>query len=99
MFNQTEADEQAWLAKVINKLEEACETADENVAKTAKELQEQKSYLYENKTGMAAAEKAAVKQTVNMQAISGEAAVACKKRGVPQTSRHLSNCSSPAVMH
>lgn len=80
MFNKTEQDERQWLAQIIEKLEDACSAVNENVNKTAKELQEQKNYLYENKTGMDAAEKAAVKQTVNMQAISGEAAVAYKKR-------------------
>jgi len=48
------------------------------VNRTSKELKEQKNYLYENKTGMDAAEKASVKQAVNMQAISGEAAMAYK---------------------
>jgi len=80
MFNKTEADERVWLTDVIEKLEDAYQAVNENVSKTAKELQDQKSYLYENKTGMDAAEKASVKQAVNMQAISGEAAVAYKKR-------------------
>src|SRR6056297_512892 len=80
MFNKTEEEERLWLKQVIEKLEDAYSAVSENVNKTAKELQEQKNYLYENKTGMDAAEKAAVKQTVNMQAISGEAAVAYKKR-------------------
>jgi DNA helicase II / ATP-dependent DNA helicase PcrA len=80
MLNNTEADERAWLASVIEKLEDAYQAVNENVTRTAKELQDQKNYLYENKTGMDAAEKASVKQTVNMQAISGEAAVAYKKR-------------------
>ena len=80
MFNKTETDERDYLSQIIDKLEDAYLAVDENVTKTAKELQDQKNYLYENKTGMDAAEKAAVKQTVNMQAISGEAAVAYKKR-------------------
>ncbi|MEX0844495.1 MAG: UvrD-helicase domain-containing protein [Balneolaceae bacterium] len=80
MFNKTEADEQAYLSKIIDKLEDAYLAVDENVNKAAQNLKEQKSYLYENKTGMDAAEKAAVKQSVNMQAISGEAAVAYKER-------------------
>lgn len=80
MFNKTEAEERAYLKRIIEKLQDAYETVNENVNKTAKELQEQKNYLYENKTGMDAAEKASVKQSVNMQAISGEAAVAYKKR-------------------
>ncbi|MEX1211334.1 MAG: UvrD-helicase domain-containing protein [Balneolaceae bacterium] len=80
MFNKTEADEQAYLETVIEKLEDAYQSVNQQVSKTSKDLQEQKNYLYENKTGMDAAEKAAVKQSVNMQAISGEAAVAYKQR-------------------
>ena len=80
MFNPTEADERSYLCEIISKLEDAYLDVDENVNRQHKELQNQKTYLYENKTGMDAAEKAAVKQTVNMQAISGEAAVAYKER-------------------
>ncbi|MFU8813341.1 MAG: HelD family protein [Balneolaceae bacterium] len=80
MFNPTEADERSYLNQIIEKLEDAYTDVDENVQRQHQELQDQKTYLYENKTGMDAAEKAAVKQTVNMQAISGEAAVAYKER-------------------
>ena len=80
MFNPTEADERSYLCEIISKLEDAYLDVDENVNRQHKELQNQKTYLYENKTGMDAAEKAAIKQTVNMQAISGEAAVAYKER-------------------
>ena len=78
MINKTEADEQEYLSQIIDKLEAAYTAVDENVNRTSKELKEQKNYLYENKTGMDAAEKASVKQAVNMQAISGEAAMAYK---------------------
>lgn len=80
MINKTEGDERKYLKVVIEKLEDAYSEVNENVNKAAEELQSQKNYLYENKTGMDAAEKASVKQTVNMQAITGEAAVAYKKR-------------------
>ncbi|MEX0648183.1 MAG: UvrD-helicase domain-containing protein [Balneolaceae bacterium] len=80
MFNRTEADEREYLKEIIEKLEDAYHAVNENVSRASRELKEQKSYLYENKTGMDAAEKAAVKQSVNMQAISGEAAVAYKQR-------------------
>ncbi|MEX2362930.1 MAG: hypothetical protein WD597_04870, partial [Balneolaceae bacterium] len=78
MFNPTEEDERIYLREIIDKLEDAYLEVDKNVNQQYKELKEQKSYLYENKTGMDAAEKAAIKQSVNMQAISGEAAVAYK---------------------
>lgn len=80
MFNRTEADEKAYLNEIVEKLEDAYQQVNENVNKTSKDLQDQKNYLYENKTGMDAAEKASIKQSVNMQAIAGEAAVAYKKR-------------------
>jgi len=80
MFNKTEAEEQRYLKEIIDKLEDAYHEVDENVSRHSEQLKEQKTYLYENKTGMDAAEKASVKQSVNMQAISGEAAVAYKDR-------------------
>jgi DNA helicase II / ATP-dependent DNA helicase PcrA len=80
MFNKTEEEERNYLKQVIEKLEDAYQNVGASVEKHSKELQEQKSYMYENKTGMDAAEKAAIKQSVNMQAISGEAAVAYKHR-------------------
>ena len=80
MFNKTESEEQRYLKKIIEKLEDAYHEVDENVTRYSEQLKEQKTYLYENKTGMDAAEKASVKQSVNMQAISGEAAVAYKER-------------------
>lgn len=80
MFNPTETDERNYLQEIIDKLEDAYISVDENVNRQHKELQEQKNYMYENKTGMDAAEKASIKQSVNMQAISGEAAVAYKDR-------------------
>lgn len=80
MFNKTEQEERVYLNQVVEKLEDAYQEVGDSVNKYSKELQEQKSYMYENKTGMDAAEKAAIKQSVNMQAISGEAAVAYKQR-------------------
>lgn len=80
MFNPTEADEKNYLREIIDKLEDAYIAVDERVNREHKELQEQKTYLYENKTGMDAAEKASIKQSVNMRAISGEAAASYKKR-------------------
>ncbi|MEX2573726.1 MAG: hypothetical protein WD317_05490 [Balneolaceae bacterium] len=80
MFNKTETDERKYLNRMIEKLENAYRKVDSTVARQSQELQEQKNYMYENKTGMDAAEKASIKQSVNMQAISGEAAVAYKTR-------------------
>ena len=59
MFNPTEADEQNYLHQIIEKLKFAYEDVDEAVTRYAEELRELKSYMYENKTGMDAAEKSA----------------------------------------
>lgn len=80
MLNETIEQEQNYLKEVLTKLKIVFQDVNENVREASKELQEHKSYLYENKTGMDAAEKASVKQLVNLQAISGEAAVAYKMR-------------------
>jgi hypothetical protein len=70
MFNPKEEDERLYLKEIIDKLEDAYIAIDERVNRVHKE---QKTYLYENKTGMDATEKASIKQSVNMQAISVEA--------------------------
>lgn len=80
MFNPTEADERDYLQEIINKLKSAYHNTDQQVANQHQQLKDQKNYMYENKAGMDAAEKAAIKQSVNMQAISGEAAVEYKER-------------------
>lgn len=80
MFNKTEAEERKYLNRIIEKLEDAYFGVDEAITRQAQELKDQKTYMYENKTGMDAAEKAAIKQSVNMGAISGEQAVALKER-------------------
>jgi len=80
MLNQTEAEERKYLNRIIEKLEDAYFGVDEAIERQSRELKEQKNYMYENKAGMDAAEKAAIKQSVNMGAISGEQAVALKER-------------------
>ncbi|MDZ7682680.1 MAG: 3'-5' exonuclease [Fodinibius sp.] len=80
MFNPTEADERNYLQQIISRLKDAYHNTDQQVADQHRQMKDQKSYMYENKAGMDAAEKAAIKQSVNMQAISGEAAVEYQKR-------------------
>lgn len=62
------------------KLAAAVAQVDVNVNNYSKELKEQKEYLYENKTGMDHAEKVSVRQSIYQVALTGESAVAKKKR-------------------
>ena len=80
MFNQTEKDERNYLEQVKDKLQSAIDRIDKNVQDYAKEVQAQKDYLWEHKTGMDHVEKVAVHQSVRQSALTGEAAVEKKKR-------------------
>lgn len=51
MFNKTESDERKYLNWIIEKLEDAYFGVDEAISWQSRELKEQKSYMYENKTG------------------------------------------------
>jgi len=46
----------------------------------AREIQETKDYLYENKAGMDHVEKVSVRQSISQTAMTGDSAVARKKR-------------------
>lgn len=80
MFNRTEEEERQYLETIIDKLDDAIDQVDENVNRYSKELQEHKNYLWENKTGMDAAEKGSMRESITSKAVSGEAAVALKAR-------------------
>ena len=80
MYNITEKEERQYLATIIEKLDDAIDQVDENVSRYSRELQEHKNYLWENKTGMDAAEKGSMRESITSKAISGEAAVALKAR-------------------
>ena len=80
MLNITEKEERKHLTYVIGKLDAALAEIDENVNRYSRELVEQKTYLYENKNGMDAAEKGSFRQSITFNAITGEAAVALKNR-------------------
>ena len=80
MFNKTEKHERTYLEIIKSNLAETLEKIDENVLKQARDLQEQKTYLYENKAGMDHAEKVSIHQSVHSAALTGEAALERKKR-------------------
>ena len=80
MINRTEKEERQYLSRILAKLEDAIDQVDENVSRYNEELKEHKSYLWENKTGMDAAEKGSMRESITSKAISGEAAVALKER-------------------
>lgn len=80
MFNKTEKDERNYLESIKEKLQSAINQIDINVAQYAKDVQAQKDYLWEHKTGMDHVEKVAVHQSVRQSALTGEAAVEKKKR-------------------
>lgn len=80
MFNKSENDERNYLETIKSKLSSALDQIDENVKKQSNDLEEQKRYLYENKSDMDHAEKVAVHQSVHSAALTGEAALERKKR-------------------
>jgi DNA helicase-2/ATP-dependent DNA helicase PcrA len=80
MIHKTEAEEREYLDSVKQKLNNALEEIDNKVSGYAKDLQEQKNYLYENKSDMDHVEKNAIRQSVTTAALTGEAALERKKR-------------------
>lgn len=80
MFNRTEKEEREYLTIVKDKLTAAIDQIDRAVSGYARELQEQKDYLWEHRAGMDHVEKVAVRQSVTRAALTGEAAVEKKKR-------------------
>lgn len=79
-FNKTEQDERKYLEIIKDKLHQAIDDTDAAVASHAKEAQENKDYLWENKTGMDHVEKISVRQSITQITLTGESAVAKKKR-------------------
>ena len=80
MFNPTEQDERDYLSAVKTNISAAIKAIDKKLETYARELKENKEYLYENKADMDHVEKNSVRETVNQKAASGENAVAKKAR-------------------
>lgn len=79
-MNKSEAEEIKYLEEVKAILIKSLDEIDKKVSGYIRDLQEQKNYLYENKTGMDRLEKVAVRQSVTSSVITGEAALERKKR-------------------
>jgi DNA helicase II / ATP-dependent DNA helicase PcrA len=77
---KSEKEERDYLENVKEKLNQALKDIDKRVSGYIKDLKEQKSYLYENKTGMDRLEKVAVRQSVSAAVHTGEVAIERKKR-------------------
>jgi DNA helicase II / ATP-dependent DNA helicase PcrA len=80
MINKSETEEKKYLEEVKGKLSSSLDEIDKRVSGFAKELKEQKIYLYENKADMDHVEKNAVRQSVTSAVLSGEAVLERKKR-------------------
>jgi DNA helicase II / ATP-dependent DNA helicase PcrA len=80
MINKSETEEKKYLDEVKGKLSSTLDEIDKRVSGYAKDLQEQKIYLYENKADMDHVEKNAVRQSVASAALTGEAVLERKKR-------------------
>ncbi|MBW6480225.1 MAG: helicase, partial [Bacteroidales bacterium] len=80
MFNKSEKEERQYLEKIKKKLKYALEQIDRSVDNFAREIKEQKKYLWENKAGMDHVEKVSVRQSVTQSALTGDAALEKKKR-------------------
>ncbi len=80
MMKKSEEQEREYLEEVKKKLKGALSDIDRKVSGYISDLQEQKTYLYENKTGMDRMEKVAARQSVTASVITGEAALERKKR-------------------
>ena len=80
MSNHAEIVEKNYLETVKASLRSALEKIDARVRRYAKDIQEQKYALWDNKADMDHAEKTTVRQAVHMSVLTGEAALAQKER-------------------
>jgi DNA helicase-2/ATP-dependent DNA helicase PcrA len=79
-INQTKQEEYEYLEYIKQRLQLAIHNTETSVAEHAREVQETKDYLWENKAGMDHVEKVSVRESITQIAITGENAVAKKKR-------------------
>lgn len=76
----TEEEEKAFLWAVLRAIEGTMHQIDADVQTRARELEEQKRYLHENKAGMDHVEKISVRQSIDQSSLIGETMVAKKNR-------------------
>ncbi len=80
MINQTEAQERDHLQATRNRLDAALARIDARLRDYAADVQAQKTYLWENRADMDHAEKNSARESVHQSVLTGEAAVAIRKR-------------------
>ncbi len=80
IFNRTEQEEKTYLEKIKERLLRAINDADAVAGSQAREMQESKDYLWENRAGMDHVEKVAVRQSITQIALTGENAAERKMR-------------------
>src|SRR6056297_1857435 len=80
LFNSTEQEERTFLEEIKERLLRAINDADAVAGNQAREMQESKDYLWENRAGMDHVEKVAVRQSITQIALTGENAAERKKR-------------------
>ncbi len=80
MINKTEFEERKHLEKVKFKLTNALQQLDSRVKQYATEIQEQKNYLWENRSDMDHAEKVSTRQSAQQLILDGESILSIKNR-------------------
>ncbi|WP_044002595.1 HelD family protein [Hymenobacter swuensis] len=79
-MNATEQEEREYLEEIKEKLTLAVRRVDDAVKQFSSELRQKKQYIHEHQSGMDEADMVAADQSINRMALTGEGAVARKRR-------------------
>ncbi|MFO7906135.1 MAG: hypothetical protein R6U98_25985 [Pirellulaceae bacterium] len=79
-FNQTECEEREYLERVKSKIALALADINEKLGSRHSEMRDLQDYLRDNKADLDHAEKASVRQSVNMMTSIGEHGIAQRRR-------------------
>ena len=79
-MNATEQEERAYLEEIKERLDLAIRRVDDAGKGFTNELREKKQYLHEHQSGLDEADRVAADQSINRMALTGEGAVARKRR-------------------
>ncbi|RSK31662.1 helicase [Hymenobacter metallilatus] len=80
LMNVTEQEEREYLEEIKEKLTLAVRRVDDAVKQFSTELRQKKQYIHEHQSGMDEADMVAADQSINRMALTGEGAVARKRR-------------------
>ncbi|AHJ98432.1 hypothetical protein Hsw_2837 [Hymenobacter swuensis DY53] len=80
VMNATEQEEREYLEEIKEKLTLAVRRVDDAVKQFSSELRQKKQYIHEHQSGMDEADMVAADQSINRMALTGEGAVARKRR-------------------